>query len=427
MRSPIPDYLDEVLDACAADTSGAVSDYIPELATVDPSLLGVSLSTVDGAVYGTGDTDVEFTIQSISKPFVYALALADRGLAAVLAKVDVEPSGEAFNELSLEKGSGRPLNPMINAGAITVHTLVGSPDCSAEERTARVLSGLSAFAGRPLDVDEATYRSETATAFRNYAIANMLRSHEMIHEDPDEVVAGYTRQCSIRVTTRDLALMAATLANGGVNPLTEEQVVDGEVVRQVLSVMATCGMYDSAGDWISTVGFPAKSAVSGGIIGALPGQLGIAAFSPRLDPHGSSVRGVDVCRRLSRDMGLHMMDAPQPARATIRRLHSVRHTSGEEASVYALHGSIQFAGAERLVRYLSAEEPPTREVVLDLTRVHSVNDVARRMLLEAVRRLVRDDHHVTLVDPDETLPDPQVDGVRPDVVASLAEATSRSD
>ena len=260
VRSPIPDYLDEVLRACAPDTSGAVADYIPELARVDPSLLGLCVSTVDGAVYEAGDTRTDFTIQSISKPFVYALALAERGLDAVLAEVDVEPSGEAFDELSLEQGSGRPLNPMINAGALVVHTLVGDPDTRFE----RILAGLSAFAGHRLEVDEAAYRSETETAFRNYAIANMLRSHGTIREAPEQVVVGYTRQCAVRVTARDLALMAATLANGGINPLTGEQVVDEDVVRQTLSVMATSGMYDAAGDWTSTVGFPAKSGVSGG-------------------------------------------------------------------------------------------------------------------------------------------------------------------
>lgn len=423
MRSPIPDYLLEVLTACAPDTGGAVADYIPELAEVDPDQLGISLATVDGAVYDAGDVKAAFTIQSISKPFVYALAIADRGLEAVLDKVDVEPSGEAFNELSLEKGSGRPLNPMINAGAIAVHALLGD---GGHDRFDRILAGLSAFAGRALAVDESAYRSETGTAFRNYAIANMLRSHGTILEDPRTVVEGYTRQCSVRVTTRDLAVMAGTLANGGVNPVTEEQVVDPDVVRQVLSVMTTCGMYDSAGDWISTVGIPAKSGVSGGIIGALPGQVGIAAFSPRLDEHGSSVRGIDVCRRLSRDMGLHLMDAPQPARATIRRMHAVQHADGGEATVYALHGSIQFAGAERLVRDLVDAPDLTTEVVLDLTRVHAVNDVARRMLLEVVRRLTLTGHRVTLVDPDDTVPDPDAgEGIRPEVVGEVGDVSRR--
>lgn len=420
MRPLIPDYLDDVLNACRPDTSGAVANYIPELAAVDPDRLGVVLATVDGAVYGAGDVDAEFTIQSISKPFIYALALADHGLAEVLMKVDVEPSGEAFNELSLEAGSGRPLNPMINAGAIVAHTLVGD-GCSAAARDERILAGLSGFAGRALEVDEAMYRSEKATAFRNYAIANMLRSRDSITEDPKDVVASYTRQCSIRVTSRDLALMAATLANGGVHPLTEEQVVDRRVVRQVLSVMATCGMYDSAGDWISTVGIPAKSGVSGGIIGSLPGQLGLAAFSPRLDPHGSSVRGVEVCRRMSDDMGMHMMDPPQPARSTIRRTRSVESLGGP-ATVYSLHGSLQFAGAERLARDLVDSDDLAREVVLDLDRVHSINDVARTMLLEMIRRLSDDGHRVSVVDPDDVLPDPDCgEGVRPTVVLSVDE------
>lgn len=428
MDTPIPDYLVEVLDAVAADASGAVADYIPELAQVDPDQLGVVLATVDGAVYEAGDCEAGFTIQSISKPFVYALALQQRGLEAVLDQVDVEPSGEAFNELSLEKGSGRPLNPMINAGAIVVHTMLGDAG-DPQGRCEQVLAGLSAFAGRRLDVDEAAYTSESETAFRNYAIANMLRSRDSIVEDPEDVVAAYTRQCSVRVTTRDLALMAATLANGGVHPLSEERVVEEWVARQVMSVMATCGMYDSAGDWISTVGFPAKSGVSGGIIGALPGQLGIAAFSPRLDPHGSSVRGVEVCRRLSADMGLHMMDPPQPARSTIRRTHTVQYVDGSAAMVFALHGSLQFAGAERLVRDLADADAAGRlsdAVVLDLTRVHSINDVARRMLLETVRRLQLEGCGVTLVDPESTLPDPDCGGgVRPAVVATVAEAAAR--
>lgn len=421
MRSPIPDYLREVMTACAPDTSGAVADYIPELAHVDPDLFGLSVSTVDGEVYAAGDVDVPFTIQSISKPFLHALAIAEHGLEAVLRRVDVEPSGEAFDELSLEDGSGRPLNPMINAGALVVHTMLGPP----EERFDRILAGLSAFAGRPLDVDEAAYESEVGTAFRNYAIANMLRSHGTIEEDPHAVVVGYTRQCAIRVTTRDLALMAATLANGGVHPVTEEQVVGEDVVRHVLSVMLTSGMYDAAGDWTSSVGFPAKSGVSGGIIGVLPGQLGIAAFSPRLDEHGHSVRAVDVCRQMSAELGLHMMDAPQPVRATIRRRHTVRQEDGGRAVVYALHGSLQFAGTERVVRHLTAAADLPPQVVLDLSHVHSVNAVARRMLLEAIRRLTLDGHEVVLVDPDDNLPDPDCGGgVRPVVVDTVETARS---
>lgn len=421
MRSPIPDYLSEVLAAVAPDRSGAVADYIPELACVDPEPLGVAVSTVDGTIYGAGAMNTPFTIQSISKPFVYALALADRGLDAVLEKVDVEPSGEAFNELSLEELSGRPLNPMINAGAIAVHTLVG--EHPSGDRSDRILAGLSAFAGRDLDIDKAAYRSETATAFRNYAIANMLRSQESILEAPADVVAAYTRQCSILVTAGDLAVMAATLANRGVHPVTGEQVVEEWVVRQVLSVMTTCGMYDPAGDWISSVGFPAKSGVPGGILGALPGQFGLAAYSPRLDRHGSSVRGVDVFRRLSADMGLHMMDPPQPARATIRRVHSLEHPDGSSATVFSLHGSLQFAGAERLLRDLFEAPELATDLVIDLSRVHSINSVARWMLLKTMRRLHEDGHCLVLVDPDTVLPDPDCGGgVRPTVVDSVTEA-----
>ncbi|WP_447644242.1 glutaminase A [Nocardioides zeae] len=271
MRTPLPDYLTEVLEVCGTDSSGELAAYIPELAAADPDRLALALCTVDGTGYAVGDDGVRFSIQSISKPFVYALALADLGLDAVLEKVGVEPSGEAFNEMSLEEDSGRPLNPMINAGAITVHALVGMD---------RVRRGFAAFAGRELEVDEAVSSSELATADRNRAIAYMLRNHGIVEDDPQEVVAGYTEQCSLLVDVTDLAAMAATLANNGVQPVTGEEVVPRWVARQVLSVMATCGMYDAAGDWFTTVGIPAKSGVSGGLIGALPGRAGLAVLSP---------------------------------------------------------------------------------------------------------------------------------------------------
>ncbi|MFE4399766.1 glutaminase A, partial [Kitasatospora sp. NPDC056808] len=349
--------------------------------------------------------------------FVYALALADRGCEAVLARIGVEPSGEAFNELSLEEGSARPRNPMINVGALTAHTLAGPPGAPREERFERIVAGVSAFAGRRLEVDEAVCRSEWGTAHRNLAIAHMLRGYEVIEEDAPRVVADYIRQCSLLVTTRDLALMAATLANGGVQPVTGEQVVSREVVRQVLSVMTTCGMYDAAGDWVTTVGIPAKSGVSGGILGALPGQVGIGVLSPRLDRHGNSVRGVRVCERLSADMGLHLMEAPAPARSALRGGRVLHGPGSRSALVHELQGTLQFAGAERLVHGIAHTPPGHDEIGLDLTRVHSVNSVARRMILETVRRLTLDGHAVTLIDPEGVLPDPDAgDGVRPRVV-----------
>ena len=199
--------------------SGELAGYIPELAGANPERLGAVFATVDGEVYGAGDADVEFTIQSISKPFAYALALADRGFSAVLAKVGVEPSGEAFNEISLENETGRPRNPMINAGAITTHSLLGSEHLLPAERVDRVVRGLSAFAGRRLEVDETVCVSEMENAHRNLASAHMLRSHNILTGDPRDVVEGYIRQCSVLVTARDLAVMAATLANQGVNPV----------------------------------------------------------------------------------------------------------------------------------------------------------------------------------------------------------------
>ncbi|WP_445397664.1 glutaminase [Streptomyces sp. LE64] len=421
MQSVIPDYLAEALGDVESDTSGEPADYIPELATADPELLGAVFATVDGEVYGAGDIDTEFTIQSISKPFVYALALTDRGFDPVLAKVGVEPSGEAFNRISLESDTGRPFNPMINAGAITTHSLAGPAGMDPQERVERVVRGLSAFAGRGLRVDERVCVSEMEHAHRNLAIAYMLRGYDILIEDPRVVVEGYTRQCSVLVTARDLAMMAATLAHRGVNPLSGERVVSEPVVRQVLSVMSTCGMYDAAGDWATQVGIPAKSGVAGGLIGALPGQIGIATFSPRLDPHGNSVRGVSLFERFSSDMGLHVMEVPAAARATLRSNHVVG--SGPDAvRVLQLQGGIGFAGAERVVREAVTTAPTETRVALDLTMVYVVDDVARRMLLEVVRRLTLDGHQVYLVDPDAIMPDPDPgDGGRVTVVSEVGQ------
>lgn len=426
MRSPIPDYLTETLGDVASDTSGAPAGYIPELATADPERLAAVFATIDGEVYAAGDIDVAFTIQSISKPFTYALALADRGFDAVLGKVGVEPSGEAFNEISLEGGSGRPRNPMINAGAITTHSLAGPEGLGATDRLERVIVGLSAFAGRRLEIDESVCASEMEHAHRNLAIGYMLRSHDILTEDPAAIVDGYTRQCSLLVTSRDLALMAATLANRGVNPLSGEQVVPEAVVRQVLSVMSTCGMYDAAGDWATQVGIPAKSGVAGGLIGALPGQIGIATFSPRLDPHGTSVRGVSLFERFSSDMGLHVMEVPPAARAVVRSNHVVG-TEPNAIRLLQLQGGIRFAGAERVVREAVDIAPAETKVALDLAMVHSIDDVARRMLLEIMRRLTLDGHAVFVIDPDSALPDPDPgDGGRVIVVDALDKIPARS-
>ncbi|MEE2032006.1 glutaminase [Rhodococcus chondri] len=419
MRSPLPDYLTEVLDACT-DGSGTLADYIPELANVDPDRFALSLVTAEGTTYSAGDDNHVFTIQSISKPFVYGLALEKRGFEAVLGKIDVEPSGEAFNEISLERDSGRPLNPMINAGALTAHALVAdadSPGTAIEE----IRALLSALAGRELDIDEKVAASEMQTTYRNVAIANLLRGYEIFCDDPDEVVAGYVRQCSVDVTTTDLAMMAGTLASGGIQPRTGVQIFSRPVVRQVLSVMATCGMYDAAGDWLSTIGIPAKSGVSGGLIGVLPGQLGIAAYSPRLDEHGTSVQGVAAFERLSRDMNLHLMDAPMVAHSALRR-RQVYGEGSDAVTLLELEGDIQFTNTEQIVHAVVDEPVTTPHVAIDLTLVRTVLPVGRRMLLELMRRLHVDGIDVVLIDPDGDLPDPDAgNGYRPRVVRCLEE------
>ncbi|KRE39206.1 glutaminase [Janibacter sp. Soil728] len=405
MDNPVPDYLAEVAEACASLTSGEPASYIPELAAVDPDRYGVAMATIDGTLYSVGDARREFTIQSISKAFVYGLAVRERGLTEVLRKVDVEPSGDPFDELSLEDGTGRPRNPMINAGAITAHALVGGDGVSSAGRFEEIHQLLCDLAGRELAVDEEVWASEMSVSDRNLAIAHLLRSHGIISDSPEEVVSAYVRQCAVLVTAEDLAVMAATLANAGVQPVTGQRIFSGQQVRHLLSVMLTCGMYDSAGDWVSNVGIPAKSGVGGGIIGALPGQVGIATFAPRLDPHGSSVRGIETFERLSHDMGLHLMEVAPPARSVIQRSRVVGE--GEDAiRVFELAGTIGFTGAERVVRRLSEDEPVEQTIAVDLTHVHSVGGPARHMLLEALRRLRLDGYTVYLIDHDEVLPDP---------------------
>ncbi|GGL32764.1 glutaminase [Nocardia jinanensis] len=416
MHSPIADYLQEVLDTVRDDTGGEVAGYIPELAAADPDVLGMAVCTVDGRVYTAGDADIEFSIQSISKPFAYAAALTDRGFATVRAAVGVEPSGEAFNELSLEAESRRPKNPMINAGAIATHQLLVGPHATVAERFERARSFFSTLADRTLELDERVCTSELATADRNLSIAHMLRNYGIIDDDPHEVVEGYTRQCSIKVTVRDLATMGAALVNGGVHPQTGAQVVTPAVARETLAVMAAAGMYDSAGEWFTRVGIPAKSGVAGGLLGALPGQCGIGVVSPRLDRHGNSVRGIKAFHRLSDDMGMHLMES-EPHGSTVLRSTTVR--DGE--TWFALQGAVQFIGAESVLAAFQDDTTATGTLVLDLSRVDRITDVGRRMVLEGLRRFVLDGREVVLVDPDGKLPNPDLgDGTFPTVRAGTA-------
>lgn len=405
MESPVRKYLHQLFNETTHMDGGELADYIPELAKADPNVFAIALTTIDGRTYSVGDDEREFTIQSISKPFAYAAALTDRGLDAIAAKVGVEPTGEAFNELSLEKGTNRPKNPMINAGAITIHSMLADPGATLEERAAHTVEFFSRLAGRKLDMDDSVFRSELETADRNFAMAHMLRNLGVFEEHAHQAVAGYVAQCAIKLNVRDLAVMGATLANRGVHPFTGEHVASREVARQVLAVMVSAGMYDASGTWFSNVGIPAKSGVSGGILGVLPGQVGIGVFSPRLDSKGNSVRGVNVFNKLSQDMGLHLLDAGIFGSNTIRSV-----SEGEEETVIRLQGVIQFSGAEAILHRMASLESDPGTMVFDLTRVTRLDDMARRMFLEGLRRLTEDGHRVELIDPDDVLPDPDLGG-----------------
>ena len=273
--------LGDVLAEYESVTDGAVADYIPELATVDPDRFGIALASVRGHVYSAGDDELAFTIQSSSKPFVYALAIGELGSDVVERHVGFEPSGEPFNAISLDATTGRPDNPLINAGAIVTTSLIPGGDHDA--RFERIHRFLSACAGHPLGVDEAVFRSEHETGDRNRALAFLARSTGVLGSDVEAATSVYFRQCSILVTARDLSVMAATLANNGVNPVTGETVMHEDVARTTLAVMAMCGMYNSSGEWMVRVGLPAKSGVGGGIVAVKPGQFGVGVFSPRLD------------------------------------------------------------------------------------------------------------------------------------------------
>jgi len=284
---------------------GTVASYIPELAKANPDHFGIAVAEVDGEVWEVGETSVEFTVQSISKAFLFGLAVETHGRDAVLKRIGVEPSGEAFNSLEL-RSSRKPFNPMINAGAITDTGMV--PGKNVRERMGRILSLLSAAAGRDLRVDPEVYRCEKETGHRNRAIGYLLKNVDLIDGDVEEVLDLYFQQCSVLVNARDLAIMGATLANLGTNPVTGKEVLSFDSVRDVLSVMFTCGMYDFAGEWAFRVGIPAKSGVAGGILAVINRQLGIGSYSPRLDHMGNSVRGIRFCTDLAEEMGLHVFN-----------------------------------------------------------------------------------------------------------------------
>ncbi len=412
MKTPITDYLEPILDGVRDIDGGEVIDGLPDPAIADPERLAAAVCTVSGNIYSAGDEGIEFTMQSVSKPFVYALALQELGRDKVFETVGMEPSGESFNELSLGEETNRPMNPMINAGAIAVNQLINGEDSSLEERVENIRAFLSELAGRELKINEEVADFEFEHADHNLAIAHMLRSHGIIQDDAREAVFSYTRQCALNVTVRDLAVMSATLANGGTQPVTGKKILNQDVCRLALSVMSSAGMYDASGRWMATVGIPAKSGVSGGLIGTLPGQLGIATMSPRLDPQGNSVRGLSIFKRFSEDMGLHLM-ASDPSWA-----HAVRsiHNRGDE-SIISLQGAVNFTVAENILDEISRHDFTGRRLILDVSRVSGFHRISRKMVKEGLRRLREDGFEVAIYDPEGVVADFEFsDGTHAEVV-----------
>jgi glutaminase len=407
LKSPLLRFLTACHADFSAETGGTVADYIPELGKADPDHFGISLATLDGHVYEVGDSRVPFTIQSISKPFVFALALDTLGAAEVESEIGVEPSGDPFNSIRLN-ADNHPFNPMVNAGAIACSGLIYQ--AKADRAFEYIRRALGRFAGRELDVDEAVYTSESATGDRNRAIGYLLRNSSVIREDVARVLDVYFRQCSILVTARDIAVMAATLANRGINPVTGEQVMSPYAISRTLSVMTSSGMYDYAGEWIYRVGIPAKSGVGGGILAALPARLGLGSYSPRLDSHGNSVRGIRVCEALSLHYDLHMLNRSDDARNSIIADYNIgkrpsrRSRRPHEQKILAVHhqdvriielvGTLTFSNVDYISREL-AKRPRPYFIIFDLRRVAAITRAGARLLAEGLRELAA--FHVTAV------------------------------
>jgi glutaminase len=405
-RTALGRFLEQCRATHAADMSGAVADYIPELSKANPVHFGIGLASLDGHVYDVGDCAEEFTIQSISKAFVFALALEMLGSERVEAKIGVEPSGEAFNSIRLT-ADNRPFNAMVNAGAIACSGLIHGVE--RDGAFERVRDALSRFAGRQLGIDEAVFQSERATGDRNRAIAYLLRNYSIVEGDVDAVLDVYFRQCSILVTAHDLAVMAATLANRGTNPVTGELVAPYAVAR-TLSVMTSSGMYDYAGEWIYRVGIPAKSGVGGGIIAALPGQFGLGTFSPLLDSHGNSVRGLKVCGELSSHFNLHVLNRSGDVRTSIiadydvkgiasrrsRQPHeqAILDAHDQDIRVIELVGALSIGSVDYISRQIAARTQP-KLLIIDLRRVPALTEGAARLLADNLRDLTA--RNVTVV------------------------------
>jgi glutaminase len=369
------------------ENHGVLANYIPELSKVNPKNFGIVLTTVDGYQYYYGDSNIEFTIQSVSKPFIYGMAIQEYGVKKVLEKISVEPSGDAFNSISLYPESGRPFNPMINAGAITATDMIWQ--LHKEETFDRILTTFSTYAGSSLKIDESIYSSESTTGHRNRAIAHLLRNFNILQTEVEAPLDVYFKQCSIKVNCRQLSIMGATLASNGVNPVTGKKALKAKYVPNVLSVMASCGMYDYSGEWIYNVGLPAKSGVGGAVLAVLPGQLSIAVYSPLLDKKGNSVLGVDFCKTIAERFSLHLYKTPRQIKHVLRRQLTLRTARskhkrdavaenlfeqfGGSIHLMELQGDLCFATCELFMRKISNE---CQTLILNVHRCTTMDDGA---------------------------------------------------
>jgi glutaminase len=305
----VADQLEELRARHASQGDEEIVSFYPPEADVDRHLFGIAGTHIDGTRWGVGDCTARFPLQSISKVFTYGLALEDNGREATLARVGVEPSGEPFNAITFDEAYHRPHNPMINTGALVAADLVHGRNRDMKIR--RLLQRLRVYTGNPeLAVDQDVLAYELMSNDRNLGLCYLMRSLGMITGDIRDTMTVYLSMCSVTVTASELSVMGATLAHGGINPLTGQRALARRYVRDVVSVMNSCGMYDAAGQWATDVGIPAKSGVSGGVVAAIVNHLGLGVFSPGLDVHGHSVRGVNVCRELSERFGLHIFADP---------------------------------------------------------------------------------------------------------------------
>lgn len=290
-----------------SDTSGKNASYIPELAKADPSRFAISIATINGEVYSVGDSDLAFSLQSISKVFAYALALQDNDQKLIFDKIGLDATGKKFNAITtIDKKSSGSHNPYVNAGAIQTTSYIHGKN--SEDKWNRFFSLVNGLSDEKLFVSKRIYHSETETNTRNHAIAQLLKSRDMLNGDPQDVLDRYTKACSVMVTTKQLALMGATIANNGVNPITKKQMISPSITRHILSQMLVNGLYEKSGTWFVKIGVPAKSGVSGGLLAIIPNKMAIAVFSPALDSTGTSVRGQKVIKALSDRWGLHLLD-----------------------------------------------------------------------------------------------------------------------